>query len=176
MTYRMGRMLVTAAAAMAVAAGCARNKTALELESATARPDAETAGEIQVTRQAIQTGRDAIIADAMPFTEAQSAKFWPLYREYRNDVQTVNDRLIGILTYTSNVGGTFTDDEAKSLLAEYMRISKDKIEAQEKFVEKLQDVLPATQVTRLFQLENKMDAAVAYNLAGTVPLAKKLEP
>jgi hypothetical protein len=39
-----------------------------------------------------------------------------------------------------------------------------------------EDVLPATQVARPFQLENKMDAAVAYDLAGRIPLARKLEP
>jgi len=176
MTYRMCRTLVIAAAALAVAGGCARNKTAPELASPDARPDPAVAGEIQVTRQAIQTRRDAIIADAMPFTEAQSQKFWPLYREYRNEVQKVNDRTIGILTYSSRVGGTFTDQEAKNLLGEYLRISKDKIEIQEKYVDRFQDVLPATQVARLFQLENKMDAAVAYDLSGRVPLARKLEP
>jgi polyhydroxyalkanoate synthesis regulator phasin len=176
MTYTTHRTLLAVAVAVVAGVGCSRNKPKTDLTPPAGGDASAASGAIQVTRQAIQTRRDAIVAQAMPLTEAQGQKFWPLYREYRSEVQKLNDRTVNILAYSTRVGGQFTDQEAKDLLDEYLKIQKDKVDVQENYVDKFRDVLPQVQVARLFQLENKLDAVVAYDLAGAVPLAQKLEP
>ena len=168
-------MLTTAAVLQSAVAGCAKNPSPV-LEPPVTQEHSESAALVQLTRQKIQSERDAIVTAALPLTAEQSTRFWPLYREYRGEVQKLNDRTVGILGYYGRVGGKLNDAEANEMLAEYLRIEKERVETQQKYVEKFREVLPPVQVAQFFQLENKMDAVVAYDLAGAVPLIAKLSP
>ena len=176
MIFARRRDLAAAIAAAATAAvGCAKNPSPV-LEPAVSQEHSERAALVQLTRQKIQHERDAIVTAALPLSAEQSTKFWPLYREYRNEVQKLNDRTVGILGYYGRVGGKLNDTEANEMLAEYLRVEKDRVETQQRYVERFREVLPPVQVAQFFQLENKMDAVVAYDLAGAVPLIARLSP
>jgi len=44
---------------------------------------------IEVTRGDIQADRKAILAVNLPLSEEQAEAFWPLYREYRSEMDVV---------------------------------------------------------------------------------------
>jgi threonine synthase len=127
---------------------------------------------IELTRQEIQTERQAIVAKNLPLTEQQSATFWPLYREYRTALAPVGDRYVALLTGYAEKYGSLTDPDAEAMLKEFFAIQNEKQKTQSKYVDRFKKVLPATQVARFYQIENKLDAIVNYDLAGEVPLAQ----
>ena len=45
--------------------------------------DVETKKEIQLTRQIIQTERQALVTQSMHLTAEENEAFWPLYRDWR---------------------------------------------------------------------------------------------
>ena len=50
--------------------------------------------QIAMARSLTEAQRQATLAANVPFTDTEAAKFWPLYREYRNDVEKINDETI----------------------------------------------------------------------------------
>ena len=50
--------------------------------------------DIELTRAVIQAGRQAIIAANMGLTDEEGQRFWPIYREYRNDLAKNGDRTV----------------------------------------------------------------------------------
>ena len=133
---------------------------------------AQSASDIELTRARIQTARQAIIADAMTLTEDESLAFWPAYRDYRMDMARLGDRLVKVMSEFVSSAATLSDEQANRLLDEYIDLRADEIAVKKKYVGVFRKLLPAPKVTRFFQLENKLDAVVNYELAATVPLAR----
>jgi hypothetical protein len=133
---------------------------------------AQATTEIELTRAHIQKARQAIIAEAMQLTEDESVAFWPAYRDYRVEMARLGDRLVKVITEFVSDPTTLADEKANRLLDEYLDIKADDLSVKKKYVPVFRKLLPAPKVTRFFQLENKLDAIVAYDLAGTIPLAR----
>lgn len=131
-----------------------------------------TQGQIELTRTAIRARRADIVKQALPLTEAESQKFWPLYRQYQSQLTSVNDGLVKLLTDYAQNYDNLSNAQAGTLLDNYLKIQRQKLDLNQQYVRRFREILPAKKVTRLFQLENKMDAAITYDLAGTVPLVK----
>jgi uncharacterized protein YabN with tetrapyrrole methylase and pyrophosphatase domain len=64
--------------------------------------------------------------------------------------------------------GDLTDEKARPMLDEWMKIQEDELQLKKEYLKKFRKILPERKVARFFQLESKMDAAVAYDLAGKV--------
>jgi hypothetical protein len=144
----------------------------LALVSGSAAPaHAQAATEIELTRAHIQKARQAIIADAMHLTEDESLAFWPAYRDYRVDMAHVGDRLVKVITEFVKADAALNDEQANRLMGEYLDIKAKDVSVKKKYVGVFRKLLPAPKVARFFQLENKLDAIVNYDLALTIPLA-----
>jgi hypothetical protein len=144
----------------------------LALVAGSAAPaHAQAATEIELTRAHIQKARQAIIADAMHLTEDESLAFWPAYRDYRVDMARLGDRLVKVITEFVQTDAALNDEQANRLMTEYLDIKAKDVSVKKKYVGVFRKLLPAPKVARFFQLENKLDAIVNYDLALTIPLA-----
>ena len=142
------------------------------LAGAAAPAFAAEATDVALTRAQIQTERQAIIAKAMTFTEDESLAFWPAYRDYRVDMARLGDRLVKVITEFTSANAALTDEQATRLLNEYLDIKAKEVSVKKKHVAAFRKILSPAKVTRFFQLENKLDAVVNFELAATVPLTK----
>jgi len=127
-------------------------------------------GDMELTRAGIQSDRTTIVTAFMDLNSAQAEKFWPLYRAYRTEAQKATDETVRFLADLSDQAHPMSDTQAKRLLDMHLARQSNVAKLNAKYAKKFLAVLPATQVARLFQLENKMDAIVAFELAGHIPL------
>ena len=134
--------------------------------------DADLTGQLALSRAQLQVERQAIITRAMEFTDGESNTFWPLYREYQGKLEEVIDRQVALLRDYAASYDTLTDKQSEDLVKRYQDSQKDKLKVQQDYFKKFKKILPPRKVARYFQLENKLDAIVAYDLARTVPLVR----
>ncbi len=137
-----------------------------------AAPAFAQSGEIALTRQVIQTERQALVTAAMELTEDEGKVFWPLYREYREAMAKVADRGQALITDYAAKYATLTDVDAQVMVDEMLAIDQDSLKVRKDYVKKFGKILPAKRVTRFFQLENKMDAIIRADLAEQIPLVR----
>ena len=123
-------------------------------------------------RALMQAGRDEIIEFEMGLTEAESERFWPLYKRYRADVMVVRDRYAAMIGgfLRAYEAGDVSDEYAAELLDSWLQYKEDLLKVQKQHVRKFRKVLPVRKVVRFYQLENKMDAEIDAELAVFVPL------
>ena len=128
--------------------------------------------DIELTRASIQVRRQALVTAAMDLAPKDADVFWPLYREYREEMAKVNDRFVRLLVgYLENYD-SLTDEAARKMLDEYLSIDRARNGVKSTFVPRFGKVIPAKQVTRFFQIDNKLDAVINAELAKLVPLAR----
>ena len=127
-------------------------------------------GQIELTRQAVQSKRQEIVTNAMNLTDEESEKFCPVFRDWRAKNAGLDDRRVELVAQMDEAWGGMSEEQAQAILDEYMRIREDELKLQKQYIKRFRKILPHKKVTRFIQLENKMDAALNYNLAVTLPL------
>ena len=129
---------------------------------------------LELTRASIQADRKAIVNQYMDLTDEEGQKFWPLYKEYRSEANKINDKLAKIiLDYSASYNSqSVSDQQAEQMLSDYLAFEQEELTLRESYVPKFKQILPAIKVTRYFQLENKLDAVLDYDLAGSIPLVE----
>ena len=128
--------------------------------------------EVEVTRAEIQADRKTIVADNLPLTEEQATAFWPIYREYRLEIDKIGDRVVKLITDYAKNYDSLTNEQADALLKEFVAVQKDGAKVKEKFLPQFGKVLPAKSVLRFYQIENKLDTIVTLGIVAQVPLTK----
>ena len=126
--------------------------------------------EIQQLQADLKADRQAVVATNLPLTEGEARAFWPVYKEYRGEVERLGDRLAALITVYAASFGTLTDEKADTFFKELLAIERDKVTIREKYLPKVRAVLPAIKAARFLQIENKLDAIVNVTLASEIPL------
>ena len=119
----------------------------------------------------IRTNRQAIVTENLALTAGESAVFWPLYRQFQNDRASMVDRTMKMLTeFRDNFDG-LSEEQAKALVDEYFKIQKEETRLNEKYLREFRKILSQKKTLRYFQIENKLDAIIDYDLSQVIPLA-----
>ena len=149
---------------------------ALVLPAAASDDDAAVRAMVATERSAIQADRQAIVAENLPLTDAQAQAFWPLYREYRGEMEKLGDRIEALVIQYSKSVDTMTDAQATTMLDEFVSIQSDEAKIKSKWVGKFRKVLPSMLVTRFYQIENKLDTTLRFAAAVDIPLVTPAKP
>jgi len=123
----------------------------------------------ELRQEAGQDRRDIVRAN-MLLTETESARFWPLYDDYRAERQKIGDRRVRLVTDFLAQKNSMTEDEARTLANEDFAIGKDTSELKTKWYKKMTKVLSERTVARFFHIDEKLDAAADIALAANIPL------
>lgn len=130
--------------------------------------------DMEILRQKIKADKKLVVAQNLNLTEAEAAAFWPVYDVYQKDLQAIYQRLAEtIVAYAhAYVEGPVANETAKKLLDESLEIDAAEARLKTTTVPKILAVLPATKAARYIQIENKIRAAVRYELAARIPLVE----
>lgn len=128
--------------------------------------------EEEMVESLFQIEKKAIIVDNMGFTEDESKAFWPVYNEFQQARQKLTERTIKVLKDYMNAYDTLSNEQAGAILKEYVAIEKDRADLKAEYLPKFDKMLPAKKVARYYQIENKIEAILKYQLAREVPLVK----
>jgi hypothetical protein len=131
---------------------------------------AEARRDIAISRRLINDQRNTALAFNMSFTQKEKEAFWPLYRKYRDAMSKVGDaRLDVIVDYAENYD-VMTQEKARELLDRSFIYEEQALKVKQIYAKKFRRILPDIKVTRLMQLENRMDAAVLLKFSEGIPL------
>lgn len=127
---------------------------------------------MQILLEKVRADKKLVVAANMDLTELEGKAFWPIYEAYQKDLQAINDR-IGktILAYAEAYNNkTLSNTQAKQLTDEVLAIDEDEIALRKTYAERLAKAIPETKAARYLQIENKIRAAIRYDLATGIPL------
>jgi len=132
------------------------------------------ADNMQILLDKVKADKKLLVAANMELSESEAKRFWPVYEEYQKDLTAINQRIARLIkSYAEDYdANTLTDEKAKKLTDELVAIGQAEGRLQASYVPKLSKALPPRKVARYLQIENKIRAAVKYELAANVPLTE----
>ena len=127
---------------------------------------------MQILLDKVKADKKLLVAQNMDLTDAESAKFWPLYEEYQRELDQLNQRLAGTITDYADAyrKGPIPDETAAKLLDEALTVEEGEVALKKSYAGKFGGVLPATKVARYLQIETKIRSLLRLDLARNIPL------
>ncbi len=128
---------------------------------------------IEILRDALRTNKKAVVDVNLALTDDEAKAFWPVYDRYQKDLGAVQERLVQLIERYTKGFGKVTDAEAEKLTEDYLAIELDRAKVREAFLAPISEVLPGRKVMRFYQIENKIDAVLRFELARAIPVVEQ---
>lgn len=155
---------ILAVAVFAIAA------TAAQFSSA--QRDVTGVTDMQALRHAVKSDKKAFVASTLDLTPAEAKKFWPIYDQYQRALAVVKQQRAVSLEGQLSRDRPMTGPYAKQLAAAAIAADDAEIRARHRLYNRLMRALPAIKVARYLQIEGKVRAMEAYDVASTIPLLR----
>lgn len=127
---------------------------------------------MQIVLEKMKADKKLLVAENMQLTEKEAKGFWPVYERYQDEIFLLRMRTLSLIKAYKDAYGKMTNATAKKLLDELMTIETLRLEVRKAYLPKFRQVLPDVKVVRYYQIENKIQAAVDYELGSGIPLIK----
>jgi hypothetical protein len=137
-----------------------------------AQQPATVQDEIKLTRAGIQKDRQVIVKTALPLDNAEAAKFWPIYSEYKAEQEKIADRSWKALTAFGENYDKLGDETSKSVLDEWLGAREAQAKLARKWRGKFAKAIGEKKTLRFYQIEGKLDQVIQGEIMQQIPLAK----
>jgi hypothetical protein len=128
---------------------------------------------LQVLLDTIRANRKALVAVNLNLNDEEAASFWPVYDRYQQEISATGDRMLAVIEYYVAHFRDLSNDKALQLIDDYMAADADRLKVRRSYVGEFAKILPGRTVARFYQIENKMDAVIRYDLAATIPVVEE---
>ena len=128
--------------------------------------------DMQALRNAVRADRKAFVASMIKLTDAQAKKFWPAYDAYERTLDMANRRRVVAVEGLIARDKSMSDLYARNLAIELISSDETEIKARRTLHNRVMRILPAAKAARYLQLESKIRAVQAYDIAANIPLLK----
>jgi len=131
--------------------------------------------DMQALRDAVRSDKKALVASTLKLTAAEAKRFWPVYDAYQRDVDLANRRRNVTLVALIGLDKPPSDLYARNLANELIAADEAEIKSRRSLHNRLMRgvptrILPPNKAARYLQLESKIRAVQAYDIAANIPL------
>jgi len=135
------------------------------------------ATDMQALRAAARADKKAFVASTLKLTPAEAKRFWPVYDNYQRIVDSANERRVVAVEALIALDKPISDLYARNLANELVATDEVEIKARRTLHNRLMRgvptrILPPKKAARYLQLESKIRAVQAYDIAANIPLVK----
>ncbi len=160
---------VAAVAVTMLSAGSVVAQTAAP-DAAKARAEVDKA--IEAMRKDARAGKADILGKTLALDSTQAAVFWPVYKQYEAELQTLNNDRVAIIQDFAEHFDTLNDANAKGLIDRQVAYEEKRLALTKKYAGEMMKVLPAKTVARFLQVDSRLNKLADLAVANEIPLVQ----
>jgi Spy/CpxP family protein refolding chaperone len=120
--------------------------------------DAQDPGRREQIKEKLKANHVAYITNELDLTEEESQKFWPIYNQYRQEMDALKEE------NTPQQVKNMTDKEADEFLNKMLEKKARELDVQKKYIQKLKSAIPAKKIALLLHAEREFREKVVQNM------------
>lgn len=126
---------------------------------------------LQLLRSDTSSIKVELINSIMKLSPEDAKKFWPIYREYENELGklAVNRAEMVAEFVQSHQDGSFDNVKAKDIAKRWFKSQRARLELLEKYHGKIEDALNSVQAGQFLQIENQISLFIDITIAAEMP-------
>jgi hypothetical protein len=134
--------------------------------------DGVATSDMEILREKVKADKKLLVAANLDLTETEAQAFWPIYEEFQSRLTQLNEQIGSLIREYADNYNIMTAETANKLLNDSLMLEEKRLELKQLYMPKFQKALPAIKVGRYYQIENKIQAVLHYELAAGIPLMK----
>lgn len=137
---------------------------------------------LQLLRSDFNSAKVELVNRIMKLSEADAKKFWPLYREYENELGRLSIQRAEFIAefikhHEAGVQGTPEgNDRAKDMARRWFKVQRARLDLLEKYHRKIQKALTPVQAGQFLQIEHQIGLFVDVTIASEMPIVGQKSP
>jgi Spy/CpxP family protein refolding chaperone len=126
---------------------------------------------LQLMRSDLNSAKVELINSIMKLSAEDAKKFWPLYRDYENELgkQAVNRAELITEFVQSHKDGSFDNAKAKDIAKRWFKSQRARLDLLEKYHGKIEKALTPVQAGQFLQVENQLGLFIDITIASEMP-------
>jgi len=127
---------------------------------------------MDILMQKVKADKKLLVATNMNLSDEEGKKFWPLYDGFQTELQQINQQMAKVIVAYAEAyqKGPVPNETAKKLLSDALAAEDAEVKLKRSYADKISKVLAPWKAARYIQIENKIRAAIKYELAAQIPL------
>ena len=127
---------------------------------------------LQLMRSDMNIFKVDIVNSIMKLSEADAKKFWPIYREYENELGKLAINRAELISefVRSHQDGNFDNQKAKEMAKRWFKTQRARLDLLEKYHGKIEKSLTSVQAGQFLQIENQIGLFIDVAIASEMPL------
>ena len=130
------------------------------------------ADNMQILLEKIRADKKLLVAANLDLTETEAKAFWPVYDKFQDELFLLRARTARLIKDYAEAFKDMKGEKAKALLDESITIESLGLKLRQSYLPKFRKALPEKKVARYYQIENKIQAMLNYELAKEIPLVE----
>ena len=163
-------LLICSSAALAQSAPAGTSAAPAAGSASTGAPKENLAQDIKLLRKDVRQQKEKIMGAAMGLDDAQSKKFWPIYRDYNRELTKLNDVRLGNITAFAQNYNNMTDNKADELVNGAIAYHKKRIDLLANTYDKVRGALGSPLAARFVQVESTLNNLIDLQIQSNLPL------
>ncbi len=168
------RLLLAIALAGLMLAGpplAAQTSATPTLPPITAAADhALTAADLEIIRTELRGDKRTKTAETLALTDAEAARFWPIYDRYVTELTAINNKKYGLIQEYSENYGHYSDAQAIAFITRWLDVDIRAAKLRSKYVPIVGKVLPGNKTASFFQIDRRLTMLINLGLASQLPV------
>jgi len=126
---------------------------------------------LQLLRSDVNSLKVELVDSIMKLSAADAKKFWPIYREYENELGKLAISRAELVTefVQSHKDGSFDNPKAKDIARRWFKSQRARLDLLEKYHGKIEDALTSVQAGQFLQIENQIGLFIDVTIASEMP-------
>jgi len=127
---------------------------------------------LQLLRSDVNSLKVDLVNSIMKLSEDDAKKFWPIYRDYENDLGklAINRTELVAEFVQSHQNGTFNNDKARDIAKRWFKAQQARLDLLEKYHGKIEEALSSIQAGQFLQIENQIGLFIDVAIASEMPV------
>lgn len=126
---------------------------------------------VALLRKDVRSQKFAVMDAVMQLDLDQSAKFWPIYRDYDAESTKLNDLRVANIQEYARTYSHLTDAQADALIQKALTYQKQRSELLARYYDRMKQAVGAITAARFVQIENQMLQIIDLQIESSLPLS-----
>jgi hypothetical protein len=128
--------------------------------------------DLDLLRQVLRAKRKQLIAANLKLTEAEAAKFWPVYDQYIKELTGINDKKFALIQQYADNYGKMTNFESLLFIRNWLDSDIETTQLRQKYVPIVSKVLDGKKTATFFQLDRRIAMMLELQVSSQMPLVQ----
>ena len=128
--------------------------------------------DLNLLRQDLRAKRRQLIAANLKLTEAEAARFWPVYDQYIKELIAINDKKFALIQQYAQNFGKMSDFESLLFIRNWLDSDIAATQLRQKYVPIVSKVLDGKKTATFFQLDRRIAMMLELQVSSQMPLVQ----